>query len=406
MGLLARSFVLLTAPYAVGPFARLAPRVLRRGFRGALAAPAQLAGSRSALLSVTAAVSATPAHSRPKQPRPPSPTSSRASSSATSAPSAADASPPWPACRASRSRSISAARAEACGRRRTEARAGSPCRTSSSRRARWARSRSPTPIRTWSTRGWAKAASAATSRAGDGVWKSTDAGKTWAYAGLKETQQIPRVRVHPRNPDLVYVAALGHTWGPKPRARHLPLDRTAGKTWKKVLFVDDKTGASDLVMDPVNPRVLYAGFWQVGRKPWALESGGPGGGLWKTTDGGDTWKKLAGGLPEGVVGRVGVAVSRGAARARLGHRRGREGRRLPHGRRRRDVEEAERREQAPAARLVLLAHLRRPEERRRRLRAERRILPVRRRRQDVRSHPRRRTATTTTSGSTRTSRAA
>lgn len=144
--------------------------------------------------------------------------------------------------------------------------------------------------------------------AGDGVWKSTDAGKTWAYAGLKETQQITRVRVHPKNPDLVYVAALGHTWGPNPD-RGIFRSPDGGKTWKKVLFVDDKTGASDLVMDPVNPRVLYAGFWQAGRKPWSLESGGPGGGLWKTTDGGDTWKKLAGGLPEGVVGRVGVAVS-------------------------------------------------------------------------------------------------
>ncbi len=144
--------------------------------------------------------------------------------------------------------------------------------------------------------------------AGDGVWKSTDAGKTWAYAGLKDTQQIPRVRVHPKNPDLVYVAALGHTWGPNPE-RGIFRSQDGGKTWKKILFVDEKTGASDLVMDPVNPRVLYAGFWQVGRKPWTLESGGPGGGLWKTTDGGDTWKKLAGGLPEGVVGRVGVAVS-------------------------------------------------------------------------------------------------
>ena len=144
--------------------------------------------------------------------------------------------------------------------------------------------------------------------AGDGVWKSTDAGKTWAYAGLKDTQQIPRVRVHPANPDVVYVAALGHTWGPN-SDRGIFRSTDGGANWKKVLFVDDKTGASDLAMDATNPRILYAGFWQVGRKPWSLESGGTGGGVWKTTDGGDTWKKLAGGLPEGVVGRVAVAVS-------------------------------------------------------------------------------------------------
>ena len=144
--------------------------------------------------------------------------------------------------------------------------------------------------------------------AGDGVWKSVDSGKTWTNVGLGDTQQIPRVRVHPSNPDLVYVAALGHTWGPNPD-RGIFRSADGGKTWKKVLFVDEKTGASDLVMDATNPRILWAGFWQVGRKPWSLESGGPGGGVWKTTDGGDTWKKLSGGLPEGVVGRVGIAVS-------------------------------------------------------------------------------------------------
>ncbi|MGE5347524.1 MAG: WD40/YVTN/BNR-like repeat-containing protein [Acidithiobacillales bacterium] len=143
---------------------------------------------------------------------------------------------------------------------------------------------------------------------GDGVWKSTDAGKTWKHVGLTETQQISAVVVHPRNPDLVYVAALGHAWGPNPE-RGIFRSSDGGATWKKVLFVDDKTGASSLSMDPTNPRILYAGFWQVVRKPWTLESGGPGSGLWKSTDGGDTWKKLAGGLPEGIVGKIGVAVS-------------------------------------------------------------------------------------------------
>ena len=143
---------------------------------------------------------------------------------------------------------------------------------------------------------------------GDGVYKSTDAGKTWKNVGLEKTYQIARVRVHPKNPDLVYVAALGHVWGPNPE-RGIYRSKDGGASWEKVLFVSEKTGASDLVMDPTNPRILYAGFWQVHRKPWALVSGGPEGGIWKTADGGDTWKKLTEGLPEGIVGKVGVAVS-------------------------------------------------------------------------------------------------
>jgi photosystem II stability/assembly factor-like uncharacterized protein len=106
----------------------------------------------------------------------------------------------------------------------------------------------------------------------------------------------------------VYVAAQGHVWGPNAE-RGIFRSKDGGKTWEKVLFVSDKTGASDLCMDPSNPRVLYAGFWQVYRKPWMLSSGGTEGGVYKSTDGGDTWKKLAGGLPEGVVGNVGVAIS-------------------------------------------------------------------------------------------------
>ena len=143
---------------------------------------------------------------------------------------------------------------------------------------------------------------------GDGVYRSTDRGKTWQSMGLAETRQISRVRVHPSDPNLVYVAAQGHVWGPNPE-RGVYRSKDGGKTWEKVLFVSDKTGASDLCMDPTNPRILYAGMWQVMRKPWALESGGTEGGLFRSTDGGDTWKKLAGGLPEGVVGNVGVAIS-------------------------------------------------------------------------------------------------
>src|SRR5262245_21120684 len=144
---------------------------------------------------------------------------------------------------------------------------------------------------------------------GDGVYKSTDAGKTWKNVGLKETRQIGRVRVHPTNPDLVYVAALGHTFGPNPE-RGVFRSKDGGATWQKVLFVDDKTGAVDLAMDSANPRVLFAGFWQALRTPWSLESGGPGGSLWKSVDGGDNWTKLTGeGLPKGVWGRIGVTVS-------------------------------------------------------------------------------------------------
>ncbi len=143
---------------------------------------------------------------------------------------------------------------------------------------------------------------------GDGVYKSTDSGKTWINVGLGDTQQIARVRIHPTNPDVVYVAAQGHVWGPNAE-RGIFRSVDGGKSWKKILYVDEKTGASDLAMDPSNPRILYAGFWQVVRHPWELVSGGAGSSLWKSTDGGDTWKKLTEGLPEGLWGKVGVAVS-------------------------------------------------------------------------------------------------
>ncbi len=144
---------------------------------------------------------------------------------------------------------------------------------------------------------------------GDGVYKSTDGGATWKNMGLKDTRQIARVRVHPSNPDIVYVAAQGHVWGSNPE-RGIYRSKDGGRSWEKVLFVDDKTGASDLAMDPGNPRTLYAGFWQVVRRPWELVDGGPASSLWKSTDGGDTWKKLDGeGLPEGIWGKVGVAAS-------------------------------------------------------------------------------------------------
>jgi photosystem II stability/assembly factor-like uncharacterized protein len=145
---------------------------------------------------------------------------------------------------------------------------------------------------------------------GDGVYKSNDAGKTWKRVGLEDTRQIARIRVHPKNPDLVYVAALGHVWGPNEQ-RGVFRSKDGGKTWEKVFNRGNKAGAIDLILDPTNPNILYAGFWEVYRKPWTLESGGPGSGIFKSTDGGDTWNELTKnpGMPKGMVGTVGITVS-------------------------------------------------------------------------------------------------
>jgi Sortilin, neurotensin receptor 3, len=144
---------------------------------------------------------------------------------------------------------------------------------------------------------------------GDGVYRSVDGGKTWSHIGLKDSRHIGRIKVHPRDPDLVYVAALGHSFGPN-RERGVFRSSDGGATWKHVLIVNDSTGAVDLAMDPGNPRVLYAATWQVYRTPWSLESGGLGSGLWKSTNSGDSWTRLTGeGLPKGIWGRVGVTVS-------------------------------------------------------------------------------------------------
>ncbi len=145
---------------------------------------------------------------------------------------------------------------------------------------------------------------------GDGVYKSIDAGKTWKHVGLADTQAIARIRIDPANPDIVYVAALGHPYGPNSeRGVFRTLD--GGKTWQKVLYKDDHAGAEDLCLDPHNSRVLYAAIWDVYRTAWTLSSGGPRSGFYKSTDGGSNWTEITRnrGLPQGIIGKIGVAVS-------------------------------------------------------------------------------------------------
>ncbi len=145
---------------------------------------------------------------------------------------------------------------------------------------------------------------------GDGIWRSEDAGKSWQHAGLGDSRHVSRIRIHPRDPLLVYVAALGHLFGPG-EERGVFRSGDGGATWEKILYVNDTTGCADLAMDPTNPRILYACFWELQRTPYSLESGGEGSSIWKSTDGGDTWTELSDnpGLPEGVTGISGIAVS-------------------------------------------------------------------------------------------------
>ena len=143
---------------------------------------------------------------------------------------------------------------------------------------------------------------------GVGAYKSTDAGRTWTHIGLRDAGQIARVRVHPNNPDLVYAAVLGHPFGPNPE-RGIFRSKDGGENWENVLFISDSTGAVDLSMDANNPRILYAAMWRAERKPWTLVSGALEGGIYKTSDGGDNWTRLTTGLPEGLIGKIGVAVS-------------------------------------------------------------------------------------------------
>lgn len=145
---------------------------------------------------------------------------------------------------------------------------------------------------------------------GYGIWKSEDAGKTWKQMGLKNSRHIPRIRVHPKNPDLVYAAVLGDLFK-NSEDRGVYRSRDGGKTWEKILFSNDAAGAVDLILDPNNPRILYASTWRVRRTPYSLESGGDGSALWKSTDSGDTWMNISrhDGLPKDTIGIIGIAVS-------------------------------------------------------------------------------------------------
>jgi photosystem II stability/assembly factor-like uncharacterized protein len=145
---------------------------------------------------------------------------------------------------------------------------------------------------------------------GDGMFKSTDGGDTWQYAGLRETHTISGIVIDPKNPDVVYASSMGHVFVPDPE-RGVFKSSDGGKTWNKILFVDDKTGAIDLVMQPNNPDVLYAAMWQAYRTPWSLSSGGPGSGLYKSTDAGAHWTNIThnSGLPDGLIGRIGVGLT-------------------------------------------------------------------------------------------------
>ncbi|MDE2629936.1 MAG: hypothetical protein KGM97_02985 [Alphaproteobacteria bacterium] len=144
---------------------------------------------------------------------------------------------------------------------------------------------------------------------GDGVYKSADGGKSWTNIGLKDTRQIGALIVDPNNPDIVLVAALGHAFGPNAE-RGVFRTTDGGKSWTKVLFKDNQTGAIDVTFDPHNPKIVYASLWQALRQPWSFASGGPGSGLYRSSDGGVSWTRISGnGLPTGILGRIDVSIS-------------------------------------------------------------------------------------------------
>jgi photosystem II stability/assembly factor-like uncharacterized protein len=167
----------------------------------------------------------------------------------------------------------------------------------------------PSPAEVWVGTGEGNVRNSAS--VGNGVYKSMDGGETWTHLGLDRTERIPRIVLHPSDPNTAYVAALGQMWGENPD-RGVFKTTDGGRTWKKVLYVDEKTGCAELVMDPSNPNKLLAAMWEYRRWPWFFKSGGPGSGLYITYDGGENWKRLGSenGLPKGDLGRIGIAISK------------------------------------------------------------------------------------------------
>jgi photosystem II stability/assembly factor-like uncharacterized protein len=143
---------------------------------------------------------------------------------------------------------------------------------------------------------------------GDGIYKTNNAGETWQKMGLDKTERIAKIAIHPKNPDIVFVAALGNLWNSSPE-RGLFKTINGGETWEKALYIDENTGCSDIVIDPVDPNIIYAGMWEFRRTPWSFSSGGKGSGLFRSADGGKTWSKIITGLPSGILGRVSVSIS-------------------------------------------------------------------------------------------------
>ena len=225
--------------------------------------------------------------------------------------------------------------------------------STTSRSPRSARSPSRLPIPTWSTSARARPTSAATWRRATASTSRPTRGKTWTprleagRADRDHGRPSRRTRTSPSPP----CSATPSVPIPSAASTAPP---TAARRWKQVLKKDEDTGASDVALDPSNPNIVFAGLWQARRRPWEMTSGGPGSGLWVSRDGGDTWKQLTGnGLPEGIWGKVGVAVAPVGRPARLRADRGREGRPLPLGRRRRELDAGHRGPRAPPARLVL-----------------------------------------------------
>lgn len=207
---------------------------------------------------------------------------------------------------------------------------------------------------------------------GDGIYKTTDAGKTWSYAGLRESHTTTKIAIDPRDPNVAYAASLGHVFKPGAE-RGVFKTYDGGKTWRKVLFVDESTGCVDLAMDSRNAKVLYAAMWQVQRLPWKLTSGGPGSGLYKTIDAGVHWTKIS--ANPGFPGNARKDRRRGRCEQsedRLRDRTGARGRRFPIERRRRDVEAGQRGHEPAPAGVLLHGGFRRSEQSRCRIRSKRR----------------------------------